>query len=91
MKKNKVEGSQGLRDAEGRRQSGSEGRKGHGDVHEAKNILLATGSTARMLPGLQPDADFLLTNVEILNLTQGAEVPGDHRRGRGGRGVWLYV
>ncbi|HWR35834.1 MAG TPA: dihydrolipoyl dehydrogenase [Clostridia bacterium] len=36
---------------------------------QAKNILLATGSTARMLPGLQAD-DRILTNVEILNLKQ---------------------
>jgi dihydrolipoyl dehydrogenase len=36
---------------------------------EAKNIIIATGSEARMLPGLQPDADFILTNIEILNLT----------------------
>jgi dihydrolipoamide dehydrogenase len=37
---------------------------------EAKNILIATGSEARMLPGLQPDNEFILTNIEILNLTQ---------------------
>jgi dihydrolipoamide dehydrogenase len=37
-------------------------------THEAKNIILATGSEARMLPGLQPDADLILTNIEILNL-----------------------
>jgi dihydrolipoamide dehydrogenase len=36
---------------------------------EAKNIIIATGSEARMLPGLQPDPDFILTNIEILNLT----------------------
>ncbi len=37
---------------------------------EAKNIIIATGSEARMLPGLQPDAEFILTNIEILNLTE---------------------
>jgi len=37
-------------------------------VIEAKAVIVATGSEARMLPGLEPDADFLLTNVEILNL-----------------------
>ena len=31
--------------------------------------MLATGSEARMLPGLEPDPQFILTNVEILNLT----------------------
>jgi dihydrolipoamide dehydrogenase len=36
---------------------------------EARNIIVATGSEARMLPGLEPDPDFILTNVEILNLT----------------------
>ena len=35
---------------------------------EAKNIIIATGSEARMLPGLQPDPDRILTNIEILNL-----------------------
>jgi dihydrolipoamide dehydrogenase len=34
---------------------------------QAKNIVLATGSYARMLPGLQPD-DRILTNIEILSL-----------------------
>jgi dihydrolipoamide dehydrogenase len=35
---------------------------------EAKNIILATGSDARMLPGLQPDNNLILTNVEILDM-----------------------
>jgi dihydrolipoamide dehydrogenase len=35
---------------------------------EASNIIIATGSEARMLPGLEPDPDFILTNIEILNL-----------------------
>jgi dihydrolipoamide dehydrogenase len=38
-------------------------------ILEAKNILLATGSEARMLPGLTPDPETILTNIEILNLT----------------------
>lgn len=37
---------------------------------EARNIILATGSEARMLPGMDPDPDFFLTNIEILNLTE---------------------
>ena len=37
---------------------------------EAKNIIIATGSEARMLPGLEPDPEFILTNIEILNLTK---------------------
>jgi len=34
----------------------------------ATNIVLATGSEARMLPGLEADGKTLLTNKEILNL-----------------------
>ena len=37
---------------------------------EADSIILATGSEARLLPGLQPDANRILTNVEILDLPQ---------------------
>ena len=37
---------------------------------EAKNIIIATGSEARMLPGMQADAETILTNIEILNLTE---------------------
>lgn len=36
---------------------------------EAKNLILATGSEARMLPGLEPDPETILTNIEILDLT----------------------
>jgi dihydrolipoamide dehydrogenase len=34
---------------------------------QAKNVLVATGSDARMLPGLKPD-DRILTNIEILSI-----------------------
>ena len=34
---------------------------------QAKNILLSTGSVARMLPGMQPDEQ-ILTNIEVLSL-----------------------
>jgi dihydrolipoamide dehydrogenase len=44
----------------------SEGKK----TLETKNIIIATGSEARMLPGLEPDAESILTNIEILNLGQ---------------------
>ncbi len=36
---------------------------------QAKNVMLATGSDAKMLPGLKAD-DTILTNVEILSLGQ---------------------
>jgi dihydrolipoyl dehydrogenase len=40
--------------------------KGPAEV-KAKNVVLATGSYARMLPGLKPD-DRILTNIEVLSL-----------------------
>jgi dihydrolipoamide dehydrogenase len=36
---------------------------------EAKNVLLATGSVAKMLPGLEADST-VLTNIEILSIDQ---------------------
>ena len=36
---------------------------------EPRTIILATGSEARMLPGLEPDSELILTNIEILELT----------------------
>ena len=36
---------------------------------KAKNVILATGSEAKMLPGLAPD-DRILTNIEILAMEQ---------------------
>ena len=35
---------------------------------ETKNVIIATGSGARMLPGLEPDSMTILTNIEILDL-----------------------
>ncbi len=63
MKKHKVEWikGRGTLTGGGRLQVGS-------DTIEARNIIVATGSEARMLPGLESDPDAILTNVEILNL-----------------------
>ena len=36
---------------------------------KAKNVILAMGSQAKMLPGLKPD-DRILTNIEILDLSE---------------------
>ncbi|OFV99370.1 MAG: dihydrolipoyl dehydrogenase [Acidobacteria bacterium RIFCSPLOWO2_12_FULL_54_10] len=44
-----------------------EGPEGATEV-TAKNIILATGSEARMLPGLEADRERILTNREILEL-----------------------
>lgn len=35
---------------------------------KAKNVIIATGSEAKLLPGLDLDGQFILTNKEILNL-----------------------
>jgi dihydrolipoamide dehydrogenase len=40
---------------------------GKSSTVQAKKLLLATGSDARMLPGLKPDSD-ILTNMEILGI-----------------------
>jgi dihydrolipoamide dehydrogenase len=69
MKKNKVEVIPGFGVIKGPGKVEVTSDKGTQTL-ETKNILIATGSEARMLPGLQPDADKILTNIEILNMTQ---------------------
>jgi dihydrolipoamide dehydrogenase len=68
MKKNKVDWIKGYGRLKGKGQVEITGDNG-AQTLDAKNIMLATGSSARMLPGLQPDAERILTNIEILNLT----------------------
>jgi dihydrolipoamide dehydrogenase len=43
--------------------------RGDGSQIKAKNVILASGSEAKMLPGLKPD-DTILTNIEILSISQ---------------------
>lgn len=69
MKKNKVEVIKGFGTLKGQGKIDVKAEDGSSKTIEAKNVILATGSEARMLPGLQPDPDFVLTNIEILNLT----------------------
>jgi dihydrolipoamide dehydrogenase len=65
MKKNKVDVIKGRAVIKG------PGRiEVNGQIVETKNIVIATGSEARMLPGLQPDAKRILTNIEILDLRE---------------------
>ncbi|MFZ0201470.1 MAG: dihydrolipoyl dehydrogenase [Candidatus Sulfotelmatobacter sp.] len=73
MKKNKVETIRGYGKLTGPAQNGvltvelaNDGKTSH---LKANNILLATGSEARMLPGLEVD-DRVLTNIEILSLKE---------------------
>jgi dihydrolipoamide dehydrogenase len=67
MKKNKVDVVAGFGTIKGRGKVEVKGPKGTQTL-ETKNILIATGSEARMLPGLTPD-DTILTNIEILRMT----------------------
>ncbi len=67
MRKNKVDVIKGYARLQGGGRIDVQGEKGNQTV-EAKNIILATGSEARMLPGLQSDANQILTNVEILDM-----------------------
>jgi dihydrolipoamide dehydrogenase len=71
MRKNKVETLKGYGKLTGPAQNGIhpiELKDGAKTTQvKAKNVILATGSEARMLPGLDPD-DRVLTNIEILKL-----------------------
>src|SRR3989442_14877815 len=64
MKKNKVEWIKGRATLKGAGKIDVAGQ-----IVEAKHIIIATGSEARMLPGLTPDPEFILNNIEILHLT----------------------
>jgi dihydrolipoyl dehydrogenase len=68
LKKNKVEIVQGFGQLSGPgRITVTDSSKKTREI-QAKNIILATGSEAKMIPGLEPDAKTILTNKEILNL-----------------------
>jgi dihydrolipoamide dehydrogenase len=69
MKKNKVDWIKGYARlaGPGKVEVSTDGGK---QILEARNIVLATGSEARMLPGLKPDARRILTNIEILDLKE---------------------
>jgi dihydrolipoamide dehydrogenase len=71
MRKNKVTVMEGYGKLTGPAQGGIhtvdvEGKSGRSSI-KAKNVILSTGSVARLLPGLKPD-DRILTNIEVLSL-----------------------
>lgn len=68
MKKNKVDVIKGYGRLAGSGRVEVTGENGK-QILETRHVVLATGSEARMLPGLQPDAQRIFTNIEILNLT----------------------
>jgi dihydrolipoamide dehydrogenase len=71
MRKNKVETLKGYGKLTGPAQNGihTVELKSDGKTLQikAKNVILSTGSEARMIPGLEPD-DRFLTNIEILKM-----------------------
>src|SRR5579872_6044976 len=71
MKKNKVQTIRGYGKLTGPAQNGIHtvevSNDGKSTNLKAKNVLLATGSEARMIPGLEV-SDRILTNIEILSL-----------------------
>jgi dihydrolipoamide dehydrogenase len=71
MRKNKVETVKGFGRLTGPAQNGVHTielkNEGKASQVKTKNVLLATGSEARMIPGLEP-GDRILTNIEILKL-----------------------
>jgi len=69
MKKNKVDWIKGRARLAGPGKVEVTGQTGT-QIVETRNIVIATGSEARMLPGLQPDPKRILTNIEILNLRE---------------------
>ena len=68
LKKNKVEMVQGFAQLAGPGRITVTDASNKPREIQAKNIILATGSEAKMLPGLEPDAKTILTNKEILSL-----------------------
>ena len=71
MRKNKVTVIPGFGELTGPARDGVHSvrvsQDGKSDTVKAKNIVLATGSSARMLPGLQAGGN-VLTNIEILSI-----------------------
>ncbi len=72
MKKNRVDWIKGYATLKPRAASGllqvEVEADGGTQTLETKNVIIATGSEARMLPGLKPDPKTILTNIEILDL-----------------------
>src|ERR1700744_894932 len=75
MRKNKVTVIEGYGRLTGAAKGGIhsisvEASNGEKKTVQAKNVVVATGSDARMLPGVEADADRILTNMEILVMPQ---------------------
>lgn len=69
-KKNKVETIHGFATLAGSGRVTVTDAKGQKSEISAKNIVLATGSEAKLLPGMEADGKTILTNKEILDLKE---------------------
>jgi dihydrolipoyl dehydrogenase len=69
FRKHKIETIRGYGTLMGGGQIAVKGPSGARQV-QGKFVLLASGSEARMLPGLEPDADQILTNRELLEVKE---------------------
>ena len=74
-------------------QPGEDGTPGKGGerVLQATDVILATGSRVKSLPGLDPDGQKIVTSDDILKMTTPAQGHRDRRRRRGRRRVRLDV
>ena len=75
MRKNKVTVIEGYGRLTGPTKNGIhsisvEAAGGEKKTIQTKNVVVATGSDARLLPGIEADADRILTNMEILVMPQ---------------------
>ena len=70
FKKNKVEWIRGTGRIAGPGKISVTDPKGVANEIAAKNIIVATGSEAKMMPGLEADGKIILTNKEILSLKE---------------------
>ena len=75
MRKNKVTVIEGYGRLTGPAKNGIhsisvEAAGGEKKTIQTRNVVVATGSDARMLPGIEADADRILTNMEILVMPQ---------------------
>ncbi len=70
LKKNKVQTLAGTARLEGPGRLSVTDAKNQTQKIAARNIILATGSEAKMLPGLEADGKTILSNIEILALKE---------------------
>ncbi len=88
MKKNKVDVIKGFGVLKGRGKVEVTSEKGTQTL-ETKNVIIATGSEARLLPGLKAD-DAILTNIEILDMPAIPKTLAVIGAGAVGRGIRVH-